>query len=181
MFKGKIDLIDEKENKDKNKENDDKKEKGVEKEKKEVKKENEDKKKKEDKKEEKKEENKIEIEKRKDKLSILLKTLGELFIEFFWFIHEIMKLALKENESENDKGKIVCISLSNKNYILRDSDYKDEEETVLKLVVGHTVIYGLNKKYAKRLKVETTRALYFLLSESKEIFAFDEHIPLKIK
>ena len=109
-------------------------------------------------------------ENRKDKLTIILKTLGELFIEFFWIIHEIMELVLKENE--NDKRKIVYISLSNKNYLLKDPIAKDDKETILKLILSDAVIYELNEKYVKRLKVETTRALYFLLSESKEIFCF---------
>ena len=121
-------------------------------------------------------------ENRKNKIPSLLKTLGELFVEFFWFVHEIMKLALRENEN-NDERKIVCLSLSNKNYNLIE-DNKDnknnkddkEAETILRLDFFDNVVCELNKTNINKLKIETTRALYFLLSESKEIFAFDEHI-----
>ena len=121
-------------------------------------------------------------ENRKNKIPSLLKTLGELFVEFFWFVHEIMKLALRENEN-NDERKIVCLSLSNKNYNLIE-DNKDnknnkddkEAETILRLDFFDNVVCELNKTNINKLKIETTRALYFLLSESKEIFAFAQHI-----
>ena len=124
-------------------------------------------------------ENKIinkEVDKRK--ISSILKLLGESFIEFFWFIHEIMKLAL--TEKDNDE-KIVNISLSSKNYILKDPEIKDKEnETVMKLIFSDTIIYELNKRSAHILKTETTRALYYLLSKSgEELFVFDNHIPIK--
>ena len=119
------------------------------------------------------EENKIinkEIEKRK--ISSLLKSLGESFIEFFWFIHEIMKLASTEKD-------IVNISLSSKNYILKTAETKDEEnDIVMKLIFSDTIIYEINKKNANILKTETTRALYYLLSKSgEELFVFDNHLP----
>ena len=116
----------------------------------------------------------INKELNKGKISNLLKLLGESFIEFFWFIHEIMKLALTEKD-------IVNISLSSKNYILKNAETKDEEnETVMKLIFSDTIIYELNKKNAFILKTETTRALYYLLSKSgEELFVFDNHLPIQ--
>ena len=117
---------------------------------------------------------------RKDNILNILKTLGELFIEFFWFIHELLNTALIHNNNGDDR-KIVYISLSNKNYNLKNEDTKDKEnEIVLKLSYSDIIIYELNRYNANRLKIETTRALYYLLNESKELFVFDEHIPLKI-
>ena len=116
-------------------------------------------------------------ENKKEKLSITLKTLGELFIEFFWFIHELTNLAL----SEIDKDQIVNISLSTKKYLLVNSEEKDREKyTVMKFIFSDIIIYELDKKKAKILKSETTRALYYLLSKNEEgLFAFDKHIPPK--
>ena len=124
-----------------------------------------------------KEQKNIKIEKKeenkKDKLSIKLKTLGELFIEFFWFIHELTKLALEESK----QGQIVNISLSTKKYMLKNSEEKD---TVLKLIISDISIYELDTKKAMILKSEATRALYYLLSKNEEgLFAFDKHIPSK--
>ena len=133
-------------------------------------------------KEEKKDIIKREDEDRKNNLSSLLKTLGELFIEFFWFVHEIIKLALNENKnnSENKDRKIVCISLSNKNYSLNNLfGVNRDNENILRLDFFDNIIYELGERNANKLKRETTRALYFLLSESKEIFAFDQFIPIK--
>ena len=116
-------------------------------------------------------------ENKKDKLSITLKTLGELFIEFFWFIHELTKLSL----AENNEDQIVNIYLYTKKYTLKNSDEKDRENgTVLKFVFSEINIYELNKIKANILKSETTRALYYLLSKNEEgLFAFDKHIPAK--
>ena len=124
-----------------------------------------------------KEQKNIKIEKKeenkKDKLSIKLKTLGELFIEFFWFIHELTKLALEESK----QGQIVNIFLSTKKYMLKNSEEKD---TVLKLIISDISIYELDTKKAMILKSEATRALYYLLSKNEEgLFAFDKHIPSK--
>jgi hypothetical protein len=137
-----------------------------------------------DKKNEIKESNNKKIEKKpkenkKEKISITLKTLGELFIEFFWFIHELIKLSLTENETKEEQ--ILCISLSSKKYILKNMETKDKEnDTILKLIFSDIIIYELDKRSANILKSETTRALYYLLSKNAEgIFAFDRHIPLK--
>ena len=131
-----------------------------------------------------KEQNNKKIEKKskenkKEKISITLKTLGELFIEFFWFIHELVKLSLTENETKEEQ--ILHISLSSKKYILKDSEIKDKEnDIVLKLIFSDIIIYELDKKSANILKSETTRALYYLLSKNAEgIFTFDKHIPFK--
>ena len=131
-----------------------------------------------------KEQNNKKIEKKskenkKEKISITLKTLGELFIEFFWFIHELVKLSLTENETKEEQ--ILHISLSSKKYILKNSEIKDKEnDIVLKLIFSDIIIYELDKRSANILKSETTRALYYLLSKNAEgIFAFDKHIPFK--
>ena len=131
-----------------------------------------------------KEQNNKKIEKKskenkKEKISITLKTLGELFIEFFWFIHELVKLSLTENETKEEQ--ILHISLSSKKYILKNSEIKDKEnDIVLKLIFSDIIIYELDKRGANILKSETTRALYYLLSKNAEgIFAFDKHIPFK--
>ena len=131
-----------------------------------------------------KEQNNKKIEKKskenkKEKISITLKTLGELFIEFFWFIHELVKLSLTENETKEEQ--ILHISLSSKKYILKNSEIKDKEnDIVLKLIFSDIIIYELDKRGANILKTETTRALYYLLSKNAEgIFAFDKHIPFK--
>ena len=118
-------------------------------------------------------------ENKKEKISITLKTLGELFIEFFWFIHELVKLSLTENETKEEQ--ILHISLSSKKYILKNSEIKDKEnDIVLKLIFSDIIIYELDKRGANILKSETTRALYYLLSKNAEgIFAFDKHIPFK--
>ena len=121
-------------------------------------------------------------ENRKNKIPSLLKTLGELFVEFFWFVHEIIKLALNENKnnSENKDRKIICISLSNKNYSLNNLfGVNRDNENILRLDFFDNIICELSERNANKLKRETTRALYFLLSESKEIFAFDQFIPIK--
>ena len=131
-----------------------------------------------------KEQNNKKIEKKskenkKEKISITLKTLGELFIEFFWFIHELVKLSLTENETKEEQ--ILHISLSSKKYILKNSEIKDKEnDIVLKLIFSDIIIYELDKRSANILKSETTRALYYLLSKNAEgIFTFDKHIPFK--
>ena len=131
-----------------------------------------------------KEQNNKKIEKKskenkKEKISITLKTLGELFIEFFWFIHELVKLSLTENETKEEQ--ILHISLSSKKYILKNSEIKDKEnDIVLKLIFSDIIIYELDKRGANILKSETTRALYYLLSKNAEgIFTFDKHIPFK--
>ena len=54
---------------------------------------------------------------------ILLKQLGELFIEFLWFIHELIKLT----EEESNKDKTISINLSTKNYISKDLIIKEFE------------------------------------------------------
>ena len=116
-------------------------------------------------------------ENKKGKISITLKILGELFIEFFWFIHELTKLAL----SENNLDQIVNISLSTKKYMLQNSEEKDREKyTVMKFIFSDILLYELDKKKATILESETTRALYYLLSKDEEgLFAFDKHIPTK--
>lgn len=184
IHKDKIDLLKPKyENEDKKKkkeENTEEKKEGKEEKKEKEKKNEEEKSDKNDKRSPKKDQNKInkKEEIKKDNLSSSLKLLGELFIEFFWFIHELIKLAL----DEKNKDKIICLSLSSKNYILKDQDYNEKEnEIILKLIYSDTLIYQLDKTNANRLKQETTRALYFLLSESNELFAFAEHFPIKVK
>ena len=128
-----------------------------------------------------KNQNNININKKeeniKGKLSITLKTLGESFIEFFWFIHELTKLAL----SEIKEDQIVHISLSSKKYMLKNAENKDKEnDIVLKCIFSDIIIYELDKRNANILKSETTRALYYLLSKSKEgLFSFDKHIPIR--
>ena len=125
-------------------------------------------------------ENQININEKepKEKISSFLQSLGELFIEFFWFIHEILKLALTENE-KNQK-MIVTLSLSDKKYTLKESESRDDDEKnpiVLKLIFCDMFLYEFDKRSANILKLETTRALYYLLSKSGEgLFVFDKNI-----
>ena len=87
------------------------------------------------------------------------------------------KLAL----SEINEDQIVHISLSSKKYMLKNAENKDKEnDIVLKCIFSDIIIYELDKRNANILKSETTRALYYLLSKSKEgLFAFDKHIPIR--
>ena len=92
-----------------------------------------------------------------------------------------MALNENKNNSENKDRKIVCISLSNKNYSLNNLfGVNRDSENILRLDFFDNIICELSERNANKLKRETTRALYFLLSESKEIFAFGQFIPIKI-
>ena len=143
-----------------------------------------------DKKENKKEKNekdeKKEIENNKNIIihekSILLKQLGELFIEFFWFIHELIKLT----EEDKNKEKTISIDLCTKNYISKDLVMKEFEgindrtnyqiPVLLELCYNKTILLNIYQKQANILKKECTRALYFLLNkDGEEIFAMKKY------
>ena len=112
--------------------------------------------------------------------SIFLKKLGELFIEFFWFMHEIVKLA----ENLEKEKKTVRIDLSNKIYSTCDLLHEEKEFYPDRPPIKIPVLLQLNfknerifsqicKGEAKALKRECIRALYFILNkEGKEIFTF---------
>ena len=154
--------------------------------KKEDKKENIKKDKNEEKKEKNKKDDKKEIERNKDiffnEKSILLKQLGELFIEFFWFIHELIKLT----EEERNKDKTISIDLSTKNYISKELIMKEFEATnnrpsyqipvLLELCFGKYILHNIYQKQANILKKECTRALYFLLNkDGEELFVMKKY------
>ena len=125
-------------------------------------------------------------DKDKDKLNledpVLLKKLGELFIEFFWFIHEIIKLT----ENEQIKDNTIWIDLGKKNYIREKLDYREIEgfgdRPNFKIPISLQLIYDndrilckIDKSQASFLKRECTRALYFLLNkDGEEMFVFEK-------
>ena len=113
-----------------------------------------------------------------DEKKVLLKELGELFVEFFWFIHELIKLT--ENNSEK-KDKLIIIDLSKKSIRSENSTEKDVDEfeipysMILKFDEG-LLCSKLNKRDIYYLKKECTRALYYLLSrEVDELFTFKSY------
>ena len=75
---------------------------------------------------------------------------------------------------------IVTLSLSDKKYTLKESESRDDDEKnpiVLKLIFCDMFLYEFDKRSANILKLETTRALYYLLSKSGEgLFVFDKNI-----
>ena len=130
----------------------------------------------------------------KEKVSSILQNLGELFIEFLWFIHELMDLILKENKKNEEN--YIYIKLTDKNYysynyIKRKKIPKKEEKGEKKVgkkdinerIENSILIFGvddeaideLDKQSVEHFKKEATRALYYLLNSSgKELFAFKE-------
>ena len=130
----------------------------------------------------------------KEKVSSILQNLGELFIEFLWFIHELMDLILKENKKNEEN--YIYIKLTDKNYysynyIKKKKIPKKEEKGEKKVgkkdinerIENSILIFGvddeaideLDKQSVEHFKKEATRALYYLLNSSgKELFAFKE-------
>ena len=130
----------------------------------------------------------------KEKVSSILQNLGELFIEFLWFIHELMDLILKENKKNEEN--YIYIKLTDKNYysynyIKKKKIPKKEEKGEKKVgkkdinerIENSILIFGvddeaideLDKQSVEHFKREATRALYYLLNSSgKELFAFKE-------
>ena len=144
-----------------------------------------------------KEKDKIDEEKKKgegiDKIfkinfnhneNVVLKKLGELFIEFFWFIHELIKLT----EEETNKEKTIYISLTEKQYLIGDVQYNEIDNKYnqfpekikipILLILKYNNdknFYKIDKRQAKILKNECIRTLYYLLNkEGGEIFAFQK-------
>ena len=123
--------------------------------------------------------------------TILLQKLGELFIEFFWFIHEIIKLSENEENKDNkNDNNIILIYLNKKIYDKQNiQDFREiegfhDKPTIripisLKLMLYEDneismPLYRIDKRQAHFLKKECTRALYFLLNgEGKEMFVFE--------
>lgn len=146
----------------------------------EVNEENEANKKKVDNPKEKAKEGKIK-EKGIDEKKVLLKELGELFVEFFWFIHELIKIT----EEEKNKEKTISIDLSKKNYTSKTLIFREIEETKYKQSYSipislelcydkNKVLFKIDKKQANILKRECTRALYFLLNkDGEELFVME--------
>ena len=130
----------------------------------------------------------------KEKVSSILQNLGELFIEFLWFIHELMDLILKENKKNEEN--YIYIKLTDKNYysynyikkkkILKKEEKGEKkvgkkdineriENSILIFGVDDEAIDELDKQSVEHFKKEATRALYYLLNSSgKELFAFKE-------
>jgi hypothetical protein len=119
-------------------------------------------------------------EKGLDEKKVLLKELGELFVDFFWFIHELIKL--NENNSEKNKeDKLIIIDLSTKSINTQNRADKDVDE----FGIPYSMILNFDDgflcaKLTKRdiyfLKKECTRALYYLLSrEVDELFTFKSY------
>ena len=110
-----------------------------------------------------------------------MKQLGELFIEFFWFIHELIKIT----EEEKNKEKTISIDLSKKNYTSKTLIFREIEETKYKQSYSipislelcydkNKVLFKIDKKQANILKRECTRALYFLLNkDGEELFVME--------
>ena len=122
-----------------------------------------------------------------DNENVVLKKLGELFIEFFWFIHELIKLT----EEETNKEKTIYISLTKKQYLIDDMQYNEIDNKYnqfpekikipVLLILKYNEeknFYKIDKRQAKTLKNECIRALYYLLNkEGGEIFAFQNTYP----
>ena len=113
---------------------------------------------------------------------VSLKKLGELFVEFFWFLHEIIQLA--ENNVLNKKTTRIC--LNKKKYYENDLVYKDIElknkkkisiPIPLKLIYNENIILSsLDINETNILKTECIRALYFLLNKNnEEFFIFEKN------
>ena len=115
---------------------------------------------------------------------LLIKQLGELFTEFFWFVHELICMAENDIKNKNIKNKKTkCINLNSKNYSNSELEMKDIEKNKikdkvpipLKLMVDERVLDKLDIKETNILKRECTRALYFLLSKDAEtLFTFEK-------
>ena len=115
---------------------------------------------------------------------ILIKKLGELFTEFFWFVHELICMAENDIKDKNIKiKKTKCINLNSKNYSNSDFELKDNEKNKmnkalpipLKLMVDERVLDRLDIKETNILKRECTRALYFLINKDAEtLFTFEK-------
>ena len=124
-------------------------------------------------------ENKIK-EKGLDEKKVLLKELGELFVEFFWFIHELIKLN-ENNSVENREDKLIIIDLSKKDISTEKRTEKDIDEFGIPYSMylkfdGELFCTKLNKKDIYFLKKECTRALYYLLNrEADELFTFKSY------
>ena len=113
-----------------------------------------------------------------DEKKVLLKELGELFVEFFWFIHELIKLT-GNNSEKKEKDKLIIIDLSKKSILTENRTDKDVDDSgipysmILEFDDG-VLCTKLNKKDVYFLKKECTRALYYLLNrEVDELFTFN--------
>lgn len=106
---------------------------------------------------------------------VLLKELGELFIEFFWFIHELINLTDNNSEKEQER-KLIIIDLSKKSIDTEKVTLKDIDEDgipySMRMEFDEGVsFYQMNRRETNILKKECTRALYFLLNrETNELF-----------
>ena len=115
-----------------------------------------------------------------DEKKVLLKELGELFVEFFWFIHELIKLT-GNNSEKKEKDKLIIIDLSKKSILTENRADKDVDESgipysmILEFDDG-LICNKLSKKDVYILKKECTRALYYLLNrEVDELFTFKQY------
>ena len=115
-----------------------------------------------------------------DERKVLLKELGELFVEFFWFIHELIKLT-ENNSEKKEKNKLIIIDLSKKSILTENRTDKDVDESgipysmILEFDDG-VLCTKLSKKDVYFLKKECTRALYYLLNrEVDELFTFKQY------
>ena len=126
---------------------------------------------------------------KKNDKPLLIKTLGELFTEFFWFVHELIKMAESDfdnkNNEDNKDTKTKYINLNSKEYTsgdLLEREIKVNNNISKKItipiplvfMIDDRTLYKMDKRELNILKRECTRALYFLLNKNiEELFVFE--------